>query len=216
MNFLERFKRLTIWNKVAFIGAIASITAIPLAITLWYSSPQSGNNKPNSEKTMISNGNNSPVIDAGRDVELGRIEGESERKKTPDDQSSGTHHPSDPSSQNAANKMTSAGDNSPVIKAGRDVIISPTRKKPDYVTDHDGAGALLMTEPDFKAFIASTMDGEGDKIVGRLVNGTEVAKIELKPANREEPSPPWAKVKVLEGELKDSVGWILMNALRKP
>ncbi len=112
--------------------------------------------------------------------------------------------------------MSSTGDSSPVVKAGRDAIVNITTPKADYVTDHDGAGALLMTEPDFRAFVSSSIGSEGKKVIGRLVNGTEVAKIELKTADPNELSPPWAKVKVLEGELKDSIGWILMNSLRKP
>ncbi|MBN1910847.1 MAG: hypothetical protein JW818_13970 [Pirellulales bacterium] len=95
------------------------------------------------------------------------------------------------------------------------VVIQQEKPKPDFIADHDGAGALLMKEPDFRAFIAASMSGQGEKVVGRLVNGTALAKLDQKPANPQEPSPPWAKVKVLDGDHKDAEGWILMNSLRK-
>jgi len=201
--------------KIGTIGAIASMVAIPLAIVLWYASRSSTDLAPSSSTTMSSKGNNSPVVDAGRDAVIGDTE-----KSHPEgyDRATSESKTITPKLRPRADteKMSTTGDNSPVVKAGRDAIINLTESKADYVTDHDGAGALLMTEPDFRAFVSSSINAAGEKVVGRLVNGTEVAKIELKAAGASEPNPPWAKIKVLEGELKDSIGWILMNSLRKP
>ena len=112
--------------------------------------------------------------------------------------------------------MTSEGNNSPVVNAGRDAVINIGETKPDFVTDHDGAGAVLMTEPDFKAWISMAVSGPGEKFVGRLINGTAVQKLELREAAADGNSPPWARVKILEGDLKGRTGWILMSALRRP
>ena len=112
------------------------------------------------------------------------------------------------------NHQTS-GSNSPIINASGDVVVNMAPTKPDYVTDHEGGGALLMTEPDFVAFVGSAIDGKGDKIIGRLVNGTPISLLEQKEGNRDDPSPPWARVKVLEGDLRDQTGWILQTVLRK-
>ena len=213
MNLRQKFNRLTFWNKVAFFGAIASITAIPLSIALWYMSP----NAENSEGSMSSQGKNSPVVIAGRDVAIGSFERttktdgpdriQEEEALVPNGQDNGSKRPGE---------MSSTESNSPVVNAGRDVKIEIGEKKPDYVSNHDGAGALLLTESDFKAFLSAMISGKGEKILGRLLNGIELEKLELKEGNTEEPSPPWAKVKVLEGELEGSVGWILMNSLKKP
>ena len=164
--------------------------------------------------TISSQGDHSPVLNAGRDavVGAGAIRPVEERASSPPEP------PADTSNTPRATtpRMSSTGDHSPVLNAGRDAIVNVIGPKADYITDHDGAGALLMTEPDFRAFLSHTMGRSDEKVIGRLVNGTEVAKIELKEADMSEPNPPWVKVKVLEGDLKDSEGWILMNALRKP
>lgn len=41
MRLVERFKRLSLWNKIGAVGAIASVVAIPLALILWYFSGSS-------------------------------------------------------------------------------------------------------------------------------------------------------------------------------
>lgn len=86
---------------------------------------------------------------------------------------------------------------------------------PDYISDHDGAGALLMAEPDFQKFLAGTIQGASDAVLGRLINGTSLALLEMTEAE-EKLVPPWKKVRVLEGKLKDKTGWILADSLRKP
>lgn len=39
MRLRDRFKKLTFWNKIGFIGAVASIVAIPLAFALFFLTP---------------------------------------------------------------------------------------------------------------------------------------------------------------------------------
>ena len=36
MTLRERFRRLTLWNKVGFLGGAASLLAVPLTVALWY------------------------------------------------------------------------------------------------------------------------------------------------------------------------------------
>lgn len=36
VNLRDRFRRLTLWNKVGALGGLASIFALPVAIALWY------------------------------------------------------------------------------------------------------------------------------------------------------------------------------------
>jgi hypothetical protein len=35
MTFREKFRRLTFWNKAAFLGSMASVIAIPVSVVLW-------------------------------------------------------------------------------------------------------------------------------------------------------------------------------------
>ncbi len=36
MKLRERYRRLTFWNKIAFLGSLASIISIPVAFLFWY------------------------------------------------------------------------------------------------------------------------------------------------------------------------------------
>jgi Zn-dependent M16 (insulinase) family peptidase len=45
MRFRERFKRLTLWNKLGFIGAVASIVSMPLSTVLFFLSLPSSQEK---------------------------------------------------------------------------------------------------------------------------------------------------------------------------
>src|SRR6267142_1891679 len=40
MRFTQRFKRLTVWNKIGFIASVASIGSIPLSLFLFLLSQQ--------------------------------------------------------------------------------------------------------------------------------------------------------------------------------
>lgn len=111
--------------------------------------------------------------------------------------------------------MQTSGSNSPIVSAGGDVVINMEQTRPDFVTNHEGAGALLMRAPDFRAHAEASLSGVGPLVIGRIINGTAVQKLELKSATGLS-SPPWAKVRVLEGDYKGRVGWIVMSSLRKP
>ena len=89
----------------------------------------------------------------------------------------------------------------------------PTQSiKADFTSNHEGAGALLMKEPDFLSFLAnSTGRGADDKAIGRLINGTELADLK----ERRSDSVPWVKVRVLDGDFKDQEGWLMQRDLRK-
>ncbi|MCC9600550.1 hypothetical protein LOC67_08255 [Stieleria sp. JC731] len=165
---------------------------------------------------MSTKGANSPVIEAGRDAVIGPYT--PNRPAPPDPSPHNPTHDTAPQKESVigGRSMVSSGDNSPVVVAGRDAVINLASTKPDFITDHDGAGALLMTQPDFRAFISGALSSKNDKIIGRIVNGTPVAKIELLDGDPEQPSPPWAKVTVLDGDLKGQTGWILMTSLRVP
>lgn len=167
---------------------------------------------------MTSQGDQSPVVSAGRDVTIGDRPSSSKRNEESADRTSDL-----PQSTHNEPELVleSKGDNSPVVMAGRDVIIASDDSKPDYITDHDGAGAVLMTEPNFKAFLSNVISSKGNKVIGRLINGTEVANLEITDADRtlieaNETTPPWVKVRVLEGRFEGKVGWILMTSLRMP
>ncbi len=84
--------------------------------------------------------------------------------------------------------------------------------KHQYVTEHNGAGALLMKKPDFRVFLTATTWGEGETS-GRCVNGTPVKILEEKAGSAE--SPPWLKVEVLDGTHKGIVAWVLQTSVRK-
>lgn len=197
------------------VASVATILGIPLAIALWYFKSPANVPDVTSKTTLSSKGNASPVINAGRDAVLGLANSpNSNQNQGPEPVKEG-ETPA-PTNGRASVELSSTGDGSPVINAGRDAIVNLSPQLPDFVTDHDGAGALLMTEPDFAAFIDSAISGKGERVIGRLVNGTGLSMIELKEGNSEEPTPPWAKVKVLEGTFKDKEGWILMKAIRKP
>jgi len=113
--------------------------------------------------------------------------------------------------------MQSSGDNSPVIQSEGDVtvVIGPEAPpKPDYISAHDGAGAMLMIEPDFSAMVDASIRGKTEKAIGRLVNGTGLAFLE----QQNEPGSitiPWVKVRVLDGEFKDQEGWIIQSSVKK-
>ena len=96
------------------------------------------------------------------------------------------------------------------------ININEVPKKPDYVTNHDGAGALLMTEPNFMEFIrVSTQPGGSDKVIGRLINGTGLVYLGERTQAKID-NPPWLKVRVIDGEYKDKEGWLLQNTVAQP
>ena len=200
------------WN-LATVASIASIVGIPLAIIQCYYSSSSSTPETVRSTEISSHGAESPIVNAGRDASLNAMP-RSNAKETP---TRGSRSGKDAGSQqNGDITLQSGGDNSPVVNAGRDAIVNLATPKPDFITDHDGAGALLMTDPDFRAFIGAAIDAKGDKIIGRLINGTPLSLIEQREDSQDEPSPPWAKVKVLDGPHKGREGWILLNSLRKP
>lgn len=204
---MARKKTMTKTQLLSMAGAIASLVALPLGYFYWIADRNPEGN------VLSSAGDDSPVVKASGNVSIGLDSASGEQIDAPTDREKSAAPNLD-----GASAMTSQGDRSPVVEAGGDVTINFSEVKPDFVTDHNGAGALLMTEPDFEAFIGSTFSDKGEKVVGRLINGTEVAKIEVTSADvpRADMKMPWAKVRILEGDLKGKEGWILMNSLRRP
>lgn len=65
-----RYKRLTLWNKIAFWGSIASFLGLPLAILLWYISMPTPAKMPEHEKEIFSQVGKEIAMDkSGKEVE---------------------------------------------------------------------------------------------------------------------------------------------------
>lgn len=115
--------------------------------------------------------------------------------------------------------MRSEGNNSPIVNAhGGDVTVNvgqPEPAKPELISSHDGAGALLMTEPDFTAFIGASIGQPSEKIIGRLLNGTHLSDLK-ESREQSSDSPPWIKVRVLDGKFKDQEGWLIYESVKRP
>jgi hypothetical protein len=88
----------------------------------------------------------------------------------------------------------------------------PMPQKIDYITEHDGAGAMLMKEPDFIAFLETSTGRLNEKSIGRLINGTKLADLQ----ERHNDPVPWLKVKVLDGDFAGKEGWVQQRSVRKP
>ena len=109
-----------------------------------------------------------------------------------------------------------AGDFSPNINAQGDVTIEMNVPGKlgnfEYVTEHDGAGAPIMAEPDYARYIRETLT------VKRVINGTPVEIVERRevPASNEVPRKmPWILVRVLDGDEKGLEGWTLMTFVKR-
>lgn len=162
MKWISDFRSLRLPEKVAVLGSLASIAAIPLAFVSCLSGP-----------------------------------------------------PDKPPRGGPPASMQTSGNNSPIVSSNGDVVINIEQSRPDFVTNHEGAGALLMLVPDYSAMARASLRGTGPKVIGRIINGTSVQQLELK-SSTSLVSPPWAKVRILEGDYKGRVGWIVMSSLRKP
>ncbi len=114
--------------------------------------------------------------------------------------------------------QSSTGDTSPIVNAGGDVTIQIGKEaaaKPELIASQDGAGAMLMKEPDFREFLSLSIGGTSEIAIGRLMDGTPLA--DLHEQTEQSPdSPPWIKVRVLDGRLKDQQGWVMQSSVRKP
>lgn len=76
------------------------------------------------------------------------------------------------------------------------------------VSTHDGAGAILMIKPDFKAFVSIERH---NLHIGRLINGTELKVIrceDFSASKHLKLQVPWCKVEILEGDFSTRIGWL--------
>ncbi len=136
------------------------------------------------------------------------------RRVQPSARYNGVHIDGDNSGSANSINLGDGNKNNIIAPGGKvDVHLGTTEPKHEYVTEHEGAGALLMKKPDFRAYLTATTLGEGETL-GRCVNGTPVKILEEKSGSAE--SPPWLKVEILDGKYKGTVAWALQPSVRKP
>ena len=78
MRLSERFRRLTLWNKIGLIGAVTSILGIPLAIALYFlgqKSTQQTNSQPTIQPTVFGKNNITALNLGSGTVNITHIDG---------------------------------------------------------------------------------------------------------------------------------------------
>jgi hypothetical protein len=75
-----------------------------------------------------------------------------------------------------------------------------------YVIYQEGAGSLLLQEPNFLDVTGSMVGQKSENVIGKIISGTAVdCKMQRDPVPPDDPG--WAKVIVLEGPLIGRAGW---------
>jgi len=142
-------KKKSTWNLGTF-AALASIVSVPIAIGLWYfTGSESGGD------TLRTAGDGSPIVDAGRDATLGTTaEAVTPKPATSPPDERGESAPNVPP---AASSYATGGDNSPIVRAGRDAHVHLGAKANDEITSKHTAEENL-------ALAKRYYEGEGQPV----------------------------------------------------